>query len=214
MEEILVFPRELIRGLDGLVVWNDAKSLVSEASEHMAWMPRERAEVARDWVQPIPCAIFYDDRKQYCVFCQSQQNRKDLSLRLSFIVGGHIETCSSGTLITEIFSDTVKREVQEEIGITLGKVSEPLGMVVDASSLSSSRHVGFVYEVRIDGGIKTNTEFAIHSKYNGVFINTHDILHLKGQFDPWSTILLSEYINRKLSPDLGRQSMLPLFDDM
>lgn len=211
MNKILVLPREFINGKGGFIAWHDAKQSVEEASQLAAWVPRECAETSSKWVQPIPCAIFRDTRKRYCVFRQVRQQRKDLSRRLSLVVGGHVEYCPSNTSLTEIFAETVKREVCEEAGMVLDFIPEPLGMVVDASSLVASRHVGFIYEMNVGYGVimTLGNEFVINSKYNGLFLDVNDRAKISGRFDPWSTIILSEYLKeKKFSPNSGRQATL------
>lgn len=214
MNEILVLPREFINGKGGFIAWDDAKELVEESSQFAAWVPREYAETSSRWVQPIPCAIFRDTRKRYCVFRQARQQRKDLSHRLSLVVGGHVEYCPGNASLTEIFAETVKREVCEESGMVLDFIPEPLGMVVDASSLMASKHVGFIYEIHVDHGVMMTlgNEFVINSKYNGLFLDVNDRTKIKGRFDPWSTILLSEYLkDTKFLPNSGRQAALLQF---
>ena len=211
MKEILVFPRDFINGVGGFTPWRDAKQMVTDASQSIAWVPRENAEASDRWVQPIPCAIFRDTHKRYCVFRQAKQQRKDLSHRLSLVVGGHVEYCPSNASLTEIFAETVKREVCEEAGMVLEFIPEPLGMVVDASSMMASKHVGFIYEMHVDHGVTMTlgSEFVINSNYNGRFLDLNDRAKIKGRFDPWSTILLSEYLKEgKSLPTSGRQAAL------
>ncbi len=214
MQEIMVFPRYIIHGADGFIPWDEAKQLVESASNAVVWMPRNDAECSEIWVQPIPCAIFRDASGRYCVFRQIKQQRKDLSSRLSFIVGGHIDRCVASNLLTEALCETVKREVWEEVGITLDHTLEPVGMVVDASSLIASKHVGFIYELNVDTGVRSRTkeEFSVRSKYDGRFLNIEDRSRFRGTFDPWSSIIFAEYMEGGFATDLGRQPMLPFFD--
>ncbi len=214
--EILVLPRNLVQGLDGFVPWSDAGQIVAEAATCIRWMPRTEAEQSTKWIQPIPCAIFRDTSHRYCVFRQVAQRRRDLSRRISLIVGGHIDNDSNDGSICELFERTVHREALEEVGLDLSCGLEPAGMVVDASSIAASRHMGIVYDVSTDSRIKNLSSeefFSINSKYHGQFVSLEELSGLRSQLDPWSSILLSQYLTNKFSMDLGRQPTLALFAD-
>lgn len=212
MQKILVLPRESFHGLEGFVPWSDASNLIDSVAEHVSWMPRADAEISAQWVQPIPCAIFRDSRGQYCVFRQARQQRSDLSHRVSFIVGGHIDIGWENETVCDIFEATVKREVSEEVGIDLERQLKPVGMVVDSSSIVASRHIGFVYEAIADKEIKSmvTEEFSINSKYNGKFFSIESLSRFRSEFDPWSFILFSQYMGGGFSMDIGRQPTLSL----
>ena len=147
MQNILVFPRILIDGIDGFVPWTESECLIKSASKVAAWMPRPDAERSATWVQPIPCAIFHDDVGRYCVFRQIRQSRQDLSGRLSFIVGGHIDQGQGADGLDQSLFKTIKREIWEEIGLSVNNIEKPVGIVVDNSSLVASRHVGIVFDI-------------------------------------------------------------------
>ena len=177
-------------------------------------MPRTEAEVSHQWVQPIPCAVFRDSLKQYCVFRQAKQKRSDLSHRLSLVIGGHVDKDRDCESIYNVFERTVYREVFEEVGIDLSCPLKPIGMVVDATSISASRHVGFIYEVVIEGAVKSlsPSEFSVRSKYNGHFFSRDSLSKKSASLDPWSYILFHQFLNEGFPIDVGRQSkfLVPL----
>jgi predicted NUDIX family phosphoesterase len=215
MQDIMVFPRHLIDGMDGFFPWMTVEPWLQSVSDAFDWMPRDVAECSRTWVQPIPCAILRDPTGRYCVFRQVRQERWDLSRRLSFVVGGHVDRpCSSGTF-TELFADTVKRELLEEVGLELHGKIHPVGVVVDGSSLVGSRHVGFVHEVDVltDVQFQVGEEFSIRSKYDGMLFDISDRTRLRATLDPWSSLLFSHYMDGGFSTDIGRQLALPWFDN-
>ena len=161
MQIIMAFPRDFVDGIDGFIPWDEARQLLDSASKETIWMPRDDAECSKVWVQPIPCAIFRDSLGRYCVFRQTKQQRKDLSSRLSFFVGGHVDNCSVGDDVPAMLYETVKREIWEEIGMIVDDTATPIGAVIDGSSLdgfeahriylrSSSR---CELEITIRGGI-------------------------------------------------------------
>lgn len=215
MQDIMVFPRNLIDGMDGFFPWASVVPWMQAISDAFEWIPRDIAECSHTWVQPIPCAILRDPAGRYCVFRQVRQARRDLSRRLSFVVGGHVDRpCSYGTL-AELFSDTVKREVLEEVGLDLDSRIDPIGVVVDGSSLVGSRHVGFVHEIKVLAEVKSRAseEFSFRSKYDGMFLDVSDRTRFRGTLDPWSSLLFSHYMEGGSSTDIGRQLALPLFDN-
>jgi len=208
MQNILVLPRERFDELDGFVPWTRACKMIDSIAGSIHWMPRPEAECSEQWVQPIPCAVFRDSRGWYCLFRQARQQRSDLSHRFSFIVGGHIDNSRDFNSIEKIFEETVYREVSEEVGVDLDCPPRPIGMVVDATSLMASRHIGFVYEAVIDREVKSlsSVEFSVRSKYNGQFFSVESLSELSSKLDPWSYILFHQYLNGGFPMDIGRQS--------
>ena len=212
MQKILVLPRARFDGLDGFMPGAEARRLVEAAADELAWLPRAEAEASEQWVQPIPCVIFRDGSGRYCVFRQARQRRSDLSQRVSFIVGGHIDSGEDVKPLSQLFEATARREVFEETGIELDSRLHPIGLVIDSSSITASRHIGIVYEAVVDASVKSVAagEFAVGSKYNGQFFNLESLARFRSEFDPWSFILFSQYLGGGLTTDLGRQATLTL----
>ena len=212
----MVIPRKLIHELEGFVAWSLAGELIDSVSDQLMWMPRTEAERSQEWVQPIPCAIFSDSHGRYCVFRQAHQGRVDLSRRISFIVGGHIDRDYYDSPIPKVFLETVRREVSEELGVSFNYELNPLGIVVDSSSLIASRHFGIVYKAVIDEDLRSlaTEEFAVRSEYNGRLFDLESLSSLiasqrpRLRFDPWSFILFSQFLGRDFSKDIGHQPML------
>ena len=208
MHKILVLPRECFQGLDGFVPWSRAGRLIDSAAKSISWMPRADAEISGEWVQPIPCAIFRDNSGRYCVFRQAKQQRLDLSRRFSLVIGGHIDSGCDYKSIDKILQATVQREVSEEVGIDLDSPLTPVGMAVDATSITASRHIAFVYEAVMNRKVKSlsSDEFSVRSKYNGRFLDLESLSALSPRLDPWSYILFHQYLNNGFPVDVGRQS--------
>ena len=208
MQTIMVLPREYVSGLDGFFAWPYTSKLVDSIASSVRWMSRIEAESSEQWVQPIPCAIFLDSSGRYCVFRQARQQRPDLTRRVSFIVGGHVDSDGADKPVSSLFEETLRREIAEEIGVTLDGLLQPVGMVVDGTSITASKHIGFVYEVVIDREIRplSADEFAVRSKYNGQFLSVETLSGLRLRLDPWSSILFSQYMSSRPYWDIGRQS--------
>ena len=212
MQKILALPRSRFDGLDGFMPWAEGSRLVEAAAGELAWLPRSEAEASEQWVQPIPCVIFRDGSGRYCVFRQARQRRSDLSQRVSFIVGGHIDSGEGVKAIGQLFEATARREALEEVGIELDSRLPPAGLVIDSSSITASRHIGVVYEAVVDAAVKSVAaeEFAVGSKYNGQFFNRETLARFRSEFDPWSFILFSQYLGGGFEMDVGRQPALSL----
>ena len=211
IQKVLVVPREWTAGLDGFVPWDQASSLFSKPAENARWLPRTQAEESSQWIQPIPCSIFQDNHGRYCVL--HYPGRKE---RFSLIVGGHIDNGCQYQQLMSIFLDTLKRELQEEVGVVIDNQPTPIGLTVDSSSISASRHIGVVYKTEISETRlrpQAPEEFSIHSKRTGTFLTLRELANLRSRFDPWSSIIFSQYLSRNFEKDLGRQAEFPLFEN-
>jgi predicted NUDIX family phosphoesterase len=211
-KEILVFPRRCIQSSDRFVPWSDAAPVILCASANVAWLPRQEAEKSKEWVQPIPCAFIRDHTHRYCILLRTRQTRADLRDRISLIVGGHVDRSFGHDSLPSLLLLTLKRELNEELGIqSLSKV-RPVGLVVDSLSIKASRHIAFIYEVAVESPltVRAAEEFALRSKFTGYFSTPEELSQFHTKFDPWSLLLFEDYINPS-SVRMARQNHL--FDD-
>ena len=211
MQKVLVMPRKWSSGMDGFVPWDQASSMFEGSKGDVKWLPRPRAEQSRDWIQPIPCAIFRDPHGRYCVLRYPKGSGS-----FSLIVGGHVDSGCNGEELAIIFSDTLKREVQEEIGLVIGHHPTPIGVTVDSSSVSASRHVGVVYEIEVAEQKlqpRASEEFSIRSQRSGSFFDIQALAGFRAAFDPWSFLIFSQYLAPKSDIDVGRQAEFSLTED-
>jgi predicted NUDIX family phosphoesterase len=211
-KEILVFPRRCIQSSDRFVPWSDAAPVILCANANAVWLPRHEAERSKEWVQPIPCAFIRDHAHRYCLLQRIRQTRADLRDRISLIVGGHVERSYDHDSLQSFLLLTLKRELNEELGIqSLSKV-RPVGLVVDSLSIKASRHIAFIYEVVIESCLRVRAaeEFSLRSKFTGYFSTPDELSQFHTKFDPWSLLLFEDYINPR-SIKMARQNYL--FDD-
>jgi predicted NUDIX family phosphoesterase len=112
------------------------------------------------------------------------------------VVGGHVDRPSKETEITSLLVDTLSREIEEEIGHQGLIAVDPIGLVIDPSSIFASRHVAIVYQVVIRGRVapQAKEEFSTRSKFSGRFFTGSELSRFHEQFDPWSLILFEDYI--------------------
>ena len=211
-QEILVFPREALPAEARFVPWADSAIILESVAEGMTWLPRNEAEQSADWMQPIPCAIIRNHNEEYRVLRRVKQGRADLSSRISLVVGGHIDKCPGTPGLSSLLSTTLKREVSEELGVNDLTEVKPVGLVVDDSSLTASRHVGFVYEIVVADEFKPQApeEFSTHSRFNGQLFTATELSRFLKEFDPWSRIIFADYIAPSYATDIGVQPELLL----
>ena len=210
---VLCLPRECIANRDRFTHWQSSGWLFDAAQSDMTWLPRQEAEHSYDYVQPIPCALVLGERSGYHVFRRVKGGRADLSARLTLVVGGHIESEPDVHEFRELLSATLEREIDEELNVTRQHSTKPVGVVIDQSSLDSSRHIGIVHEVVVGGAVKpvAYEEFAASSTYAGRLCEPAEIASLSSSLDPWSSIIFSEFVATSLAIEIGLQLPFPHF---
>lgn len=160
------------------------------------WCIRHEAEKSTDWIQPIPCVLIKDFSGRYCAFRRIRKTRDDLRGKVSLVVGGHVDRPDRNMPFLELLSLTLSREIKEEIEIERVPQMHPLGLVIDNSSIRSSRHVGFLYELSVTHTIVTTApeEFSTYSKISGQFFSDMELGRFHAQMDPWSKLILEDFI--------------------
>ena len=212
-QSVLCLPRSFVAGCGRFTPWETAREALLHAQAHMTWLPRGEAERSEALVQPIPCALVVSEDRFYHVFRRINEGRADLKKRLSLVIGGHIDCGREDSGLCTLAEDTLMREVSEELDFGVPPSStKPVGLVIDPSSLESSRHVAIVYELVIAGKIKPKAaeEFSMRSKYDGKPCAPQELLDLRKELDPWSMIIFGEYINPSYARDLGNQLSLAI----
>ena len=193
--EVLVFPREIFGSIFSLLPWNSIQSYLDEIERSFSWLSRSEAELSDDVVQAIPCVVVRDNADRYCVFRRIREGRSDLRGRLSLIVGGHIDDTSDRDCFQTAMSFNLSREIGEEIGIRPKEPPRPVGVIIDGSSIVASRHVAFLHEMAADEvSPSAPEEFTKRSKYTGEFMSAYQLGSRRDEFDPWSRLVIEEYV--------------------
>lgn len=201
--QVLVFPRSIFNGVFSLLLWDDVQDQVDAIESSFTWLNRPVAELSDDWVQAIPCALIRDGEGRCCVMRRIRgESRDDLKGKLSLIIGGHIDEKSNTDSFRLIVKINLLRELEEEVGILTVEDPRPIGIIVDASSNAASRHVAFIHETTSDYvSLGAPEEFMPRSKYSGVFMDETQLIKNVDDFDPWSKILIEDYVCRgELAP--------------
>ena len=207
---VLCFPRSYIVGCERFTPWSRARHMMRSIENGIRWLPRWEAERSEDLMQLIPCTLVLSRQREYHVFRRINRGRQDLRKRISLVVGGHIDQEVGVRTFSSLVESTLMREIAEELGICPSTAAEPIGLVLDVSSVEASRHIGIVHEVIADGPIvpKAAEEFSFRSKFIGRYYTPDDLSGLRKQFDPWSLILFGNYINPRYSLEIGQQLSL------
>ena len=205
-KKVLVFPRGIFDTGLSLFPWDSIQPQIEAIESTFSWLSRPEAECSLDLVQAIPCAYIRDRSGKCYVLKQVQNTRKDLSKKLSLIVGGHIdETYEHGSFLG-LISLNLMRELDEEIVLLARETPRPIGVMIDHSSIEASRHVAFLHEVIAeDVSQRDSEEFNRRSNISGVFMSTHKLAARQSEFDPWSRALLEEHICRGIIQPQPRQ---------
>ena len=207
--QVLVFPRAVLGHVFSLLPWDSAQEQIEKIESTFSWLDRPEAEQSHDLVQAIPCGFIRDHEGQYCVLRRVENSRNDLNKKLSLVVGGHIDKPYDGGSFRATMSANLMRELDEEVGILPEETPRPVGIIVDNSSIQASRHVAFLYEILSEQvSPKAPEEFAMRSKYSGIFMHPARIAEMSHQFDPWSRLLIEEYVCRGYVRPQPRQHSL------
>ena len=206
--EVLVFPRSIFDGVFSLLAWETVQDQVDAIESTFSWLARPEAESSNVWVQAIPCALIRDDDGRCCVLRRiNDESRDDLKGKLRLIVGGHIDDKREN----DSFGLTVKfnllRELEEEVGLFTEEDPLPIGVIVDASSNAASRHVAFIHETTAnDVSLDAPEEFMPRSKSSGIFMDESQLVEKINHFDPWSKMLIEDYVCRGELDPIPRQT--------
>lgn len=212
IRKILVLPRRLLSPGDRFIQADATKQLFTLWESHMEWINRDIAEMCVDRIQLIPCVLIESTNEQFYVFRRTLKTRDDLKGRLSFLIGGHVDGPPTGRGLRVILEETLRREVEEEIGVTELPNLQLLGLVADYSTITSSRHIGVVFKSRLHGRLTTKApeEFSERSTLSGKALSLDKLSEVKARQDPWSSILYEEYLIPLYRPEQSFQRTLPL----
>lgn len=211
--EVLVTSRSVMPS-DWVAAWPSTE-VFRNIQASTVWMGRQEAEVSDQWVQPIACAILSDHQGKYCLIRRKKaETKKDLRGRLTLVVGGHLDdrTVASES-IESLLVETLRRELDEEVGLAQASQVEPLAVVTDLGSLDASRHVAFVFRVEVSPDalrLGAPEEFSMRSKYNLSFVTVSELGELRREFDPWSGLIFDYVLAFEAQNEAIGQLQIPL----
>ncbi len=207
--KVLVFPRGIFDTGLSLYSWDSIQPQIEAIENSFTWLNRPDAERSADLVQAIPCAFIRDHSGNCYVLKQVKNTRKDLSKKLSLIVGGHIDEPHQRDSFLSLVSLNLMRELEEEVLILAKGNPRPVGVIIDHSSIEASRHIAFLHEVIAEAATpRASEEFTRISKLPGDFMDAEELSAKRDEFDPWSRLLIEEYICRGIVQKQPRQRLL------
>lgn len=187
-----------------MIDWNELPGIDSEWKFDL----RTTLEKSSDRIQPIPIAVFSDKErgKILCVKKTStavSENSPEKD-KLLLYVGGHIRKedkhYGKTTNPLELCKYALKREVKEEIGISVSLDQlVPMLIYVDDCGVSG-RHLAVCFMIQVDSSITklrmTSSELLQNkgTTKSGKFIEINEIV--KEKLDTWSRTILRTYFNR------------------
>lgn len=214
-EEILVFPKKILSELnirggfmsDPKILQKFSDALTSSCS----FVDRKTAENNLDYIQPIPIAYFqYKDK--YLLLRRSEENHKD-RMHEKYVIwaGGHVrkQDNKDGNVIKEC----LLREIGEELYIKNLPSPELIGLMLDTSGVSSSRHLGIIHRFIID---QPDVAISMDQKefkerkgksVSGKFVTSEELATFFDKMERWSQILIVEYL-RLIDKPLSHQAVL------
>ncbi len=207
---VLCLPRSAFADWKRFTSWKHAAERIQAASKNMTWLPRSEAEASEDVIQPIPCTMVLGENRSFNVFRRIANGRPDLRKRISLVVGGHIDQTENEQELLPLVESTLMREVSEELGVDVPLKAKRIGVVIDRSSILASRHIGIVHEVAIFGRAtpQATEEFFAHSRYTRHSYSADELFEIRDKLDPWSKILLRDYVHPHKSFDIDQQAIL------
>jgi predicted NUDIX family phosphoesterase len=214
-ERVLVAPASAMSSVRSFSPFPESHEIFESLSQVAHWATRPSAERSTRLIQPIPCAVIVDSANRYCVFRRTSSTRRDLRGLVTLVVGGHIDKPVQHTSFEALVVDTLKRELEEEVGLRQYAEIDMLGLVIDRTTAASARHFGIIYRIKVRSGrIRplAHEEFSSRSKYSGTFLDVPGMLRLYPQFDAWSASVFENVLSpgSHITRGMRRQLNLPL----
>lgn len=171
------------------------------------YVDRDWAESTESVKQVIAYAIVRSDRSVLCLRRTKNSERASLRLKYTLLFGGHVDDNERGS--SKPLVDCLKRELIEELGVSLKVEPRPLGIVVDPTTAVGRLHLGVIFEVSIDQDAVTlhpgldNCEFT-NPRRNRTYkmMSGPSLRRISRQLDPWSSLIAeSAQAKRILGPE-------------
>jgi predicted NUDIX family phosphoesterase len=188
---------------------------------HSAFVDRDVAESNNRLKQIVSCAVVFHNNKILCIRRSKKSNRRELKLRWTVMIGGHVEDQDSSD--SDPLLNCMLRELREEVGIEPVLIPHLIGVVVSPVTPVGRLHVGAIFaaqiaqeKIVISSGLDHH-EFVNSSRRQNVYhmFDSAKLRNVRGQFDPWTLLFLESRASSSLlnveTPILGaNQSELSL----
>ena len=189
-------------------------SSVKTGLEKIQYDLRDRVESDSNLIQPIAIAVVttHDQKKVFCVkkTAKSTEKSSPESGQTLLYVGGHMrrEDCSSTCdSFLDVLRNTLKRELYEELGISIAIDKSQIPFVIyTPDNVKSKKHLAIGWKISMD----EETKFRLDSyelvqkkgkTRSGSFVPLTDIVNADMSFESWSkTILLNLFSEQLTKP--------------
>lgn len=205
-ERVLILPNEKVADFFSRAFFYPCDDRVDKIVHDIEWnanfLNRAIAESSKKVKQVIVYTIIRNERKILFLKRSKNSNRKSLRLKNTILFGGHINDLydePGNRLIKSLY-----RELSEELNIQPNCKPKLLGLVVDPTTDVGCRHLGVIFDTKIDSRKvfllrkKDTSEFIGSDKNYSVELKEADFLlnekkalpNIFNSFDNWSTLFL------------------------
>jgi predicted NUDIX family phosphoesterase len=203
-KSVLVVRRSAVIGLlpgnTGFVSDSEScRRFMDAVRDHGEFVDREAAERDASYLQPIPLSLVQHSDRLLRVARHDDDQAHPLYGKFALWAGGHVQKMDDRN--GDPIAEALRRELGEELGSASLPEPEPVGLVWDASSGTSGRHVGVVHSLRIDD--ERDAERLQRAMLNGavrpigeMFITIADLHACSASLETWSQLILSEHFRR------------------
>lgn len=205
-EQVMVVSREVFDNAGAFQGFSSDLEKIDKIldSKNISFMPRDEMEKDPSYKQIIPYCVFGVFKEgvpylfSYTRGTKGGENR--LHAKKSIGVGGHINPIDSnhiGDKPSDIYTNGMLRELQEEVGLYASFARKTIGLVNDDSDDVGKVHLGVIEMFELENAFLGIKDEALES---GNFIPLEEILKDKDSYENWSKLVLEYidgYINNK-----------------
>jgi predicted NUDIX family phosphoesterase len=181
----------------------------------------ERHAAERDYSlkQIIACGIVRTEDRVLCLRRSRKSDRAALRLKFTMMIGGHVDQEDAGG--AAVLSHCVKRELAEELGLTIPVDPPLLGVVADPLTASGTLHLGIVFDaelvaesIEVTSRHDTSEFVDAGKRQHLAFMDETAVARVRAKLDPWSSLFLGssrceEILGYRFANADERQPLLP-----
>ena len=155
---------------------------------------RDIIEDRIDVVQPVCAGVIITKDNQILIINKSSKSTGKISPEKNktlLYIGGHLDICDNSNSNIQSFTHGMKREIIEEIELTIqdSQICTPI-VVYTPTNEKSERHLGIIFPVFIENSFDT-----AFTDGKCKFISIDNLNKIKN-FESWSNIIFKEIIQK------------------
>jgi len=205
MEQVLVIKNDDLSSfisstdLYKFIEGTESEELYRIAISKNMFLLREYAETDFSSRQLIPYAILRHENSIYVLERKAKQSEQRLHNKLSIGIGGHINPIDLQGQ-SDIISNCLERETNEEVKIESSYSSKFIGVILDNTTEVSKVHIGIAFEILLSN---TEVEVVETEKMSGEWVDLQEISKFYDRLETWSQIALNHYIKSNVLPSIA-----------